>query len=43
MNQRSYIEEVLKRFNIEKCKRVRIQFDANSKLLKLSDKEVGNV
>ena len=36
MNQRNYIEEVLKRFNMEKCKPVETLFDVNSKWLKLS-------
>ena len=35
INQMNYIEEVLKCFNIGKCKLVGIPFDANSKLLKL--------
>ena len=39
----SYIEEVLKRFNMKKYKPVRIPFDANSKLSKLSYEEFGNV
>ena len=43
MNQRSYIEEALKRFNMEKCKPVGSPFDANSKFLKLSDEELRNV
>ena len=43
MNQRSYIEEVLKCFNMEECKLVGIPFDANSKLLKLSNEEYENV
>ena len=43
MNQRSYINEVLKCFNMKRCKLVRIMFDTNSKLLKLSDEEFGNV
>ena len=43
MNQRSYIEEVLKCFNMEECKPIRIPFDVNLKLLKLSDEEFGNV
>ena len=33
------IEEILKRFNMEECKPIRILFDVNSKLLKLSDEE----
>jgi hypothetical protein len=43
MNQNNYIEEVFKRFNIEKCKPVRTPFDANFKLLTLSDDEFKNV
>ena len=43
MNQRSYIEEVLKRFNMKKYKLVRIPFDANLKLSKLLYEEFGNV
>ena len=43
MNQRSYIEEVLKRFNMEECKPVGTPFDVNSKLLKLLDEEFVNV
>jgi hypothetical protein len=43
MSQRSYIEEVLRRFNIEDCKPVATPSDANSKLFKLSDEEFGNV
>ena len=43
MNQRSYIEQVLKRFNMEKCKPVGTLFDANSKLLKLLDEKFENV
>ena len=43
MNQRIYIKEVLKRFNMENCKSVIIPFDVNSKLLKLSDEEFMNV
>ncbi len=43
MSQRNYIEEVLKRFNMEDCKPVGTPFDANSKLLKFSDEEFGNV
>ena len=35
MNQKSYIEEILKRFNMEKCKPAGTPFDVNSKLLKL--------
>ena len=43
INKRSYIEEVLKRFNMEECKLVGIPFDVNSKLLKLSEGEFVNV
>ena len=43
MNQVSYIEEVLKCFNLEKCKLVGTLFNANSKNLKLLDEEFGNV
>ena len=43
MNHKSYIEEVIKRFNIEECKLVGSSLDANSKLLKLSDEEFENV
>ena len=43
MNQKSNIEEVLKRFYLEECKLVRTSFDANSKLLKLSIQKIGNV
>ena len=42
MNQRSYIEEVLKRFNQEECKSVGFLFDVNSKLLNFSDDEFEN-
>ena len=43
MSQTSYIEEVLRRFNMEDCKPVTTPSDANSKLLRLSDEEFGNV
>ena len=43
MNQRSYIEEVPKCFNMEECKPVGTLFNANIKLLKLSNEEFGNV
>ena len=43
MNQKSYIEEILKRFNMEKCKLVGTPFDVNSKLLKFLDEEFMNV
>ena len=42
-NHRSYIEEVLKRFNMEECKLIGTPFDENLRLLKLSDEEFGNV
>ena len=35
--------EVLKRFNMEECKPIRTPFNANSKLLKLSYEEFGNL
>ena len=43
MSQTSYIEEVLRRFNMEDCKPVATPSDANFKLLKLLDEEFGNV
>ena len=43
MNQRSYIEDILKHFNIEECKPVGTLFDVNSKLLKPSNEEFKNV
>jgi len=43
MSQTSYIEEVLRRFNIENCKPVATPSDVNSKLLKFSDEIFGNV
>jgi hypothetical protein len=43
MRQTSYIEEMLRRFNMEDCKPVATPSDANSKLLKFSDEEFGNV
>ena len=43
MNQKNYIEEILKRFNIEECKLVGTLFDVNFKLLKLLDEEFMNV
>ena len=43
MNQSSYIEEVLKRFNMKECKPIEYLFDVNSKLLKLLDEEFMNV
>ena len=39
----NYIEDVLKQFNIERCKPVETPFDVNSNLLKLSDDEIVNV
>ena len=43
MNQKSYIEEILKHFNMDECKPVGTPFNVNSKLLKLSDEELINV
>ena len=43
MNQRNYIEEVFKRFNMEVCKPLRTAFNVKSKLLGLSNEEFGNV
>jgi hypothetical protein len=43
MNKRSYIQEVLKQFDMEDCKLVRILFDVNSKMLKLPDEKYVNV
>jgi hypothetical protein len=43
MSQTSYIEEVLRGFNMKDCKPVVTPSDANSKLLELSDEEFGNV
>jgi hypothetical protein len=37
--QSKYIEEVLKRFNMEECKPIGTLLDVNSKLLKLTDEE----
>lgn len=37
MNQRRYIKEVLKRFNMDECKLVRNPFDVDSKLLNILD------
>ncbi len=39
MSQRKYIEEVLKRFNMEECKPIGTPLDVNSKLLKLTEEE----
>jgi hypothetical protein len=43
MNKRSYIEEVLKRFDMEDCKPVKILFDVNSKMLKHPDEKYASV
>ena len=43
MNQKNYIIEVLKHFNIEECKPVRTLLGANSKLLKLLDEGFENM
>ena len=43
MNQKSYIDEIFKRLNMEDCKVVGTPFDVNFKLLKLSDDEFMNV
>ena len=42
-NQRSYINEVLKRFKMKECKPVGTSFNVNIKLLKLSNEEFTNV
>ncbi len=39
MSQSKYIEEVLKRFNMEECKPIGTPLDVNSKLLKLMEEE----
>ena len=39
----SYVEEVLKHFNMEECKPVGTLFNVNSKLLKLLDEKFENV
>ncbi len=39
MSQSKYIEEVLKRFNMEECKPIGTSLDVNSKLLKLMEEE----
>jgi hypothetical protein len=39
MSQSKYIEEVLKRFNMEECKPIGTPLDVNSKLLKLTKEE----
>jgi len=43
MSQRKYIEEVLKRFNMEECKPIATPLDVNSKLLKLTEQEFQSV
>ena len=43
MNQKSYIEEILKFFSMEECKSVGTPFNVNSKLLKFVDEEFMNV
>ena len=43
MNQRSYIKEIFKRFNMEEYKPVGTPFNVNSKLLKLLDEKFVNV
>lgn len=43
MSQKRHIEEILKRFNMEKCKLVEIPFNVKSILLRLWDEEFGNV
>ena len=43
MNQKSYIKDILRCFNMEKCKPVGTPFDVNSKLLRLSDEGFMNV
>ncbi len=39
ISQSKYIEEVLKRFNMEECKPIGTLLDVNSKLLKLIEEE----
>jgi hypothetical protein len=39
MSQSKYMEEVLKRFNMEECKPIGTSLDVNSKLLKLTEEE----
>jgi hypothetical protein len=39
MSQSKYIEEVLKRFNMEDCKPIGTRLDVNSKLLNLTEEE----
>ena len=43
MNQKSYIEDIFKRFNMKECKPVGIPFDTSLKLLKLLNEEFENV
>jgi hypothetical protein len=43
MSQSKYIEEVLKRFNMEECKPIGTPLDVNSKLLKLTKEEFQGV
>jgi hypothetical protein len=43
MNQMTYVEEVLKHFNMEECKPIGTPFNVNSNLLKLSDEKIENV
>jgi hypothetical protein len=43
MSQSKYIEEVLKRFNMEECKPIGTPLDVNSKLLKLTEEEFQNI
>lgn len=43
MSQRKYIEEVLKRFNMDDCKPIGTPLDVNSKLLKLTEEEFEEV
>ena len=43
MHQKSYIEGVLKCFNMEECKTVETRFDTNPNMFKLSDIEFKNV
>jgi hypothetical protein len=43
MSQRKYIEEVLKRFNMEECKPIGTPLDVHSKLLKLTEEELQGI
>jgi transposase InsO family protein len=43
MSQKKYLEEVLKRFNMEECKPIGTPLDVNVKLLKLSDEEYAEI